>query len=54
VADKDPEWRATARYSREELEILISDPRLPLDRRVPTVFEPDAVKALVAVLESAQ
>ena len=34
MADKDPEWRATARYSREELEILISDPRLPLDRRV--------------------
>ena len=34
MADKDPEWRATARYSREELEILISDPRSPLDRRV--------------------
>ena len=34
AVDKDPEWRVTARYSRDELEILISDPRLPLDRRV--------------------
>jgi integrase len=34
AVDKDPEWRATARYSRDELEILISDPRLPIDRRV--------------------
>src|SRR5947207_1419273 len=34
AADKDPEWRVTARYSRDELEILISDPRLPFDRRV--------------------
>ena len=32
AADKDPEWRVTARYSRDELEILISDPRLPIDR----------------------
>src|SRR5204863_8107064 len=31
---KGPAWRAAARYSRDELEILISDPRLPLDRRV--------------------
>jgi integrase len=34
AVDKDPEWRVTARYSRDELEILISDPRLPIDRRV--------------------
>ena len=34
AVDKDPEWRVTARYSREELEILISDPRLPIDRRM--------------------
>ena len=34
AVDKNPEWRATARYSREELEILISDPRIALDRRV--------------------
>lgn len=32
--DKDPEWRATARYSRDELEQLISDPRLTFDQRV--------------------
>jgi len=32
--DKDPEWRGTARYTRDELEILISDERIPIDRRV--------------------
>jgi integrase len=32
--DKDPEWRGTARYTRDELEILISDARIPIDRRV--------------------
>jgi len=32
--DSDPEWRGTARYTRDELEILVSDERIPLDRRV--------------------
>jgi integrase len=34
VNDKNPEWRDTAVYSREELQTLISDERIPLDRRV--------------------
>jgi integrase len=33
-ADKDPGWRATAIYTREEVERLISDARIPEDRRV--------------------
>jgi len=33
-ADKDPAWRATAIYTREEVERLISDRRIPEDRRV--------------------
>ncbi|MFC1610554.1 tyrosine-type recombinase/integrase [Myxococcota bacterium] len=32
--DKNPEWRSTAIYTREELEQLISDERVPWDRRV--------------------
>lgn len=32
--DKDPEWRATAKFGRAELELLISDTRIPMDRRV--------------------
>jgi integrase len=32
--DKDPAWRATAIYTREEIEKLISDRRIPDDRRV--------------------
>jgi hypothetical protein len=32
--DKNPEWRPTAIYSRDELEQLISDLRVPFDRRV--------------------
>ncbi len=32
--DKDPKWRASAIFSREELVKLISDARLPPDRRV--------------------
>lgn len=32
--DKNPEWRAGARFSRDEVEQLISDPRVPEDRRV--------------------
>jgi integrase len=32
--DKDPSWRAKAVYSRDEVEQLISDERVPSDRRV--------------------
>ena len=32
--DKDPSWRATAVYTREEIEQLISDQRIPEDRCV--------------------
>lgn len=32
--DKDPAWRAEAIYTREEVERLISDSRIPEDRRV--------------------
>jgi integrase len=32
--DKDPAWRAGAIYTREEVELLISDGRIPDDRRV--------------------
>jgi integrase len=34
VIDKDPTWRAGAVFTRGELEQLISDERLPADRRV--------------------
>lgn len=33
-ADRDPAWRGRAVYSRAEVELLISDARVPLDRRV--------------------
>ncbi len=33
-ADKDPAWRATAIFTREEVEVLVSDTRVPQDRRV--------------------
>jgi integrase len=32
--DKDPEWRTTAIFTRSEIELLISDERIPQDRRV--------------------
>ena len=32
--DKDPTWRSGAIFTREEVELLISDQRIPLDRRV--------------------
>ena len=32
--DKDPDWRATAIYDREEIALLIFDPRVLQDRRV--------------------
>ena len=31
--DADPEWRELAVFTREEFELLISHPRIPLDRR---------------------
>lgn len=34
AGDADPEWRATAIYSREEVDMLMTDPRIPVDRRV--------------------
>ncbi|WP_373047222.1 tyrosine-type recombinase/integrase [Vulgatibacter sp.] len=34
VADKDPEWRGGAVFTRAELELLISSPEVPMDRRV--------------------
>jgi integrase len=32
--DKDPRWRSGAVFSREEIEVLITDKRIPEDRRV--------------------
>ena len=32
--DKDPHWRSTAVFARDEVEQLICDKRIPLDRRV--------------------
>lgn len=34
VTDKDPEWRSGAVYTRKEVETMISDARIPLDRQV--------------------
>jgi integrase len=34
AGDKDPEWRASALYKRDEIVRLISEPELPPDRRV--------------------
>ncbi len=34
LIDKDPEWRPTAVFAREEVETIISCPEIPLDRRV--------------------
>jgi hypothetical protein len=34
LVDKDPEWRDSAIYSRDEAETLISDPRIPFDRQI--------------------
>ena len=36
--DKDPEWRPTAIYTRDELLALISDSRIPEDRRPTNAF----------------
>ena len=34
IVDKDPEWRAGALFTRKEVIAMISDRRIPLDRRV--------------------
>jgi integrase len=34
MRDADPRWRASAQFTREELEALISDERVPQDRQV--------------------
>ena len=34
VVDKDPEWRGGALYTRAEVEQMISDPRIPIDRQL--------------------
>jgi integrase len=34
AGDKDPEWRSSALYKRDEIVRLISEPELPPDRRV--------------------
>ncbi len=34
LTDKDPTWRRRAVYARKELEVLVSDERVPPDRRV--------------------
>ena len=44
LEDKDPEWRAAAIFTRAEAEALISDPRIPVDRR--TLY---ALKLLAAL-----
>ena len=44
IVDKDPEWRATAIFSRDELASLIYDLAIPWDRRVEY-----ALKGLAAV-----
>ncbi len=37
--DKDLEWRPTALFTRDELEMLIADERIPLDRQVVYALE---------------
>jgi hypothetical protein len=34
LVDKDPEWRPTAVFTRDEVETIISCPEIPFDRRV--------------------
>lgn len=38
LTDKDPEWRASAIFTRNEAEVLISDDRIPFDRRLYYAF----------------
>lgn len=37
--DKDPEWRAGAVFSRDEVQTIIADERIPFDRRVVYALE---------------
>lgn len=39
LIDKDPEWRASAIFTREEAETIISHPKIPFDRRVVYALE---------------
>jgi hypothetical protein len=39
LIDKDPEWRASAIFTREEAETIISHPVIPFDRRVVYALE---------------
>jgi len=41
IRDKNPAWRKGAQFTREEAEALISDERIPLDRRRPLRDPPD-------------
>lgn len=34
IQDKDPSWRATALFTRDEVRGLVTDPRIPADRRM--------------------
>ena len=34
IVDKDPEWRSGAQYTRKEAATMISEPRIPMDRRM--------------------
>jgi len=34
LVDKDPEWRDGAVFSRDEAELIVSDERIPMDRRI--------------------
>ncbi len=34
LSDSDPEWRDAAVYTRDEAEVMISHPGIPMDRRV--------------------
>lgn len=38
LVDKDPEWRDGAKYTREKAETIISDERIPFDRRLYYAF----------------
>jgi hypothetical protein len=38
LLDKDPKWRGQAVYTRDEAEQIISDERIPMDRRVYYAF----------------
>lgn len=39
LKDKDPEWRESAVFTREEATTLLSDARIPLDRQLVYAFE---------------